>query len=105
MGFACGGQRLSVVEWSRVGWSRVFQTWAELFALGPRVLRLTGSFAWAEEAESSQPDAPRGTVLNGDYERLEFDRDQVVGVLKQLAQYAKRVRFASGRWYVLHYGV
>lgn len=85
---------------------RVFRTWADLFAVGPPTLALTGGFSWAaDEDRVLPPEAARATALVGGYDRLEFDREVVVGVLRQLADYARQVQSAGGRLYLLHQGV
>jgi hypothetical protein len=84
---------------------RVFRAWADLFDLGPPVLALTGNFSWVVEGDAPPADAERATPLEGGYDRLEFDREEVVGVLRQLARHTERVRSAGGRLYLLHRGV
>jgi hypothetical protein len=84
---------------------RVFRAWADLLVLGPPVLALTGNFSWVAEGDAPLSDAERVTPLERGYDRLEFDRDEVVGVLQQLVQYSDRVRSAGGRLYLLHQGV
>ena len=73
-----------------------FGGWAELFATSsPPVLTLTGGFSWA-----ASDDAPAVcgcvTQLSGGYDRLEFDRDEVVGVLQQLVGWCGQVRVGAG---------
>jgi hypothetical protein len=41
----------------------------------------------------------------GEYERLEFDRDETVETLRRLAAHAKRVAAGDGDLYILHLGV
>jgi hypothetical protein len=84
---------------------RVFRAWADLFALGPPVLVLTGNFSWVAEGEAPHSEAEQVTPLEGGYDRLEFDREVVVGVLRRLAEDCERVRLAGGRLYLFHHGV
>lgn len=85
---------------------RVFGAWADLFAAGPQVLSLTGTFSWAGDFEApSGSDVPRTTQLDGGYDSLEFERDRVVAVLREIAGYAAKVKAADGRLYLLHQGV
>jgi len=83
---------------------RVFGGWAELLAAGPPRLVLTGGFSWAAEGDAP-PVGERVTQLEGGYDRLEFDRDGVVGVLRQLAGWCRQVRSGAGRLYLYHGGV
>jgi hypothetical protein len=82
----------------------VFQAWANLFALGPPLLSLTGNYCW-EGDEDPLPGGDRVTQLEGGYEKLEFDRIAVVAVLRQLASHCEQVEAGGGRLYLLHYGV
>ena len=69
---------------------RVFAGWAELLSAGPSELVFTG-----------------GLVLNADaeYETLQFDRNEVVGVLRKLTVWCGQVRSGKGRLYLYHGGV
>ena len=82
---------------------RVFRGWADLFAAGPSVLMLTGSFGWTVAGDPDHPSLAE--QQRGAYERLEFDRDSLVALLRQLAGYAAEVRAATGRLYLLHDGI
>ena len=84
---------------------RVFRGWAELLALGPAELSLTGNFAFAADSGEPAPVGERVTQLEGGYHRLSFDRDETVRVLRQLAAYSRAVANANGRLYILHIGV
>jgi hypothetical protein len=82
----------------------VFGGWAGLLAAGPPRLVLTGRFSWPA-ADDAPAAGERVTQLEGDCERLEFDRDELVGVLKQLAGWCDRVRSGAGKLYLYHGGV
>ena len=56
---------------------------------------LTGGWTWDDGDEPSE----------GCYERLEVDRDEFVGKLRQLAGYARRIVETEGEFFVLHLGV
>jgi hypothetical protein len=81
---------------------RVFSAWAELLAAGPPRLALTGAFSGEAEAP---PPGVRVTQLEGGYDRLDFDRDELVGTLRKLAAWCGQVRSGAGRWYLHHGGV
>jgi hypothetical protein len=83
---------------------RVFRGWAELLAAGPPRLVFTGGFSWTAEKDAP-PVGERITQLEGGYDRLEFDRDEVVGVLHQLTACCGQVRSGAGKLYLYHDGV
>jgi hypothetical protein len=92
------GPTLIVAEGAAVA-ERVFALWAELFSLA-----LTGSYGWVEP-DDARTAAERGTQLEGGYDRLEFDSDEVVGVLRHLVGWCGQVRSGGGRLYLYHGGV
>lgn len=73
----------------------IFCSWADLFACGPKNLIFTGGWAWIEG------DPPN----EGEYEKLIVDRDDVVGKLQQIANYAKQIVETDGDYFILHWGV
>ncbi len=73
----------------------IFDGWAGLLACGPPKLALTGGWTWCDG------DAPS----EGNYDRLEVDRDEFVAKLRQLAGYARRIVETEGEFFVLHLGV
>ena len=73
----------------------IFASWADLFSVGPELLRLTGGWSWTDgQAESG-----------GEYERLEFDREETVAALRRLAADARRVAAGGDDLYILHLGL
>ena len=74
---------------------QVFGRWAELFAAGPPVLDLSGGYVLSANTDSEA----------GGYEKLKFNRDEVVGVLRQLTTWCGQIRSAKGRLYLYHGGV
>lgn len=102
-GLCMWGPTLIEVEGAEVA-ERVFNGWAELLAAGPTPLVLTGSFSWAADCEGP-PAGERVSQLEGGYDRLEFDRDQVVGVLRQLARWCGQIRAGEGKLYLYHAGI
>lgn len=102
-GLCMWGPTLIEIEGAGIA-ERVFGGWAELLAVGPAILTLTGGFCWP--ADDVPPVAgDRVTQLEGGYDRLEFGRDEVVGVLRQLAGWCGQVRLGAGRLYLYHGGV
>ena len=73
--------------------SGVFSAWASLLALGPPTLRLRGLWTFIE-----------GEPRSGAYEVLELDRDELVGKLRQLAEWAQAVA-VNPDLYVFHMGI
>jgi hypothetical protein len=74
---------------------QIFFSWADLFSVSPKLLRLTGGWSWTE----GQPDS------GGKDERLEFDRQETVGTLRRLAVHAKRAAAVDSDFYILHLGI
>lgn len=68
--------------------AKVFRSYADLFSNGPMKLLLTGP--WGAE---------------GGYQQIEFERDVVVGELRQLAADLDRVAGSNDEMYVLHLGI
>lgn len=101
-GLCMWGPTLIEAEGAAVA-ERVFGLWAELFEVGPPVLSLTGSYSWP--ASDDPPGGERVTQLEGGYDRLEYDRDEVVGVLRQVAAWCGTVRSGGGKLYLCHFGV
>jgi hypothetical protein len=82
----------------------VFRSWADLLRVGPQKLVLTGPVAWSTEQGGNGTDTT-SAQLAGNYERLVIDRDLVVGVLHQLADWCEQVRDNPGKLYIYHGGV
>lgn len=82
----------------------VFGGWAQLLAAGPPRVVLTGGFSW-DAKDDAPPTGDQVVPLEGGYERLEFDRDEVVGVLRQLAAWCGQVHSGAGKLYLYHLGV
>ena len=76
----------------------VFAAWADLLSAGPADLYLTGSYSWSTEDDGVSP-------TPGDYERVEVRRDDVVKVLRQLADDCRQIDAAGDRLYLLHQGI
>jgi hypothetical protein len=74
---------------------RIFAAWADLLNAGPSVLHLTGDWTYI----AGQP------PNEGEYERLEFDREETVARLRLLAHYADEVAASGHDLYILHLGV
>jgi hypothetical protein len=102
-GLCMWGPTLIEVEGAVIA-GRVFGGWAELFAIGPPVLALTGGFSWAA-SDDAPPVGERATQLEGGYDHLQFNRDEVVSVLRQLTGWCEQVRSGTGRLYLYHCGV
>lgn len=102
-GLCMWGPTLIEAEGAEIA-ERVFDGWAQLLAAGPPRLVLRGAFSWAAE-QDSPPTSERVTQLAGGYDRLEFERDEIVGVLQQLADWCRQVRAGAGQLYLYHFGV
>ncbi|MES2794305.1 MAG: hypothetical protein V4719_32120 [Planctomycetota bacterium] len=72
----------------------VFNAWADLLSIGPQVIALTGGFSWTDNP-----------ALDGEYVHLQFDRNEIVLALRQLAIWSSQVRMGNGRLYLYHDGL
>ncbi|MEM8529376.1 MAG: hypothetical protein AAGF95_00950 [Chloroflexota bacterium] len=84
---------------------KVFSLWAELFACGPKVLKLTGGFTWESENDSIKDGYERIVPNTAQYEKLIVNRNQLVDKLQTLASYARRIRDSNGAYYIFHSGL
>lgn len=72
----------------------VFSAWANLFALGPEELDLTGPYVWKGDDPST-----------GEHARLLIARDDLCARLNRLARYSEQVSSSGGELYLLHIGI
>lgn len=71
---------------------RIFSAWRDLFLNSPLVLELTGEFVMVEGEEQS-----------GQYERLIYERDEVIEQFAKMISFADRL--AEGGFYLYHCGI
>lgn len=74
---------------------KIFSTWASLFSIGPKRIRLTGAYSWIE-GESKE---------TGSYSEIKIDRAAVVDRLRTVAKYSKSVADSNGKLFILHLGI
>lgn len=74
---------------------KLFTTWATLFSIGPKRIKLTGPYSWIETEDKQK----------GGYSTIRIDRDEVVDTLRTLAEYAKSVSNNNGNLFLLHLGI
>jgi hypothetical protein len=70
---------------------KVFQSWANLFSLGPVILDLR--YTWSNDCE------------NNSYASLEAPRDELVLKLSTLASFAQKIIDTNGQYFILHHGI
>lgn len=73
--------------------SRVFTAWAEIFAIGPPKIMMTGQFTWIEG------DSPE----SGSYDEIAVDRSEIVSKCRAIAELAAQAE-VPGHW-LLHVGI
>ena len=100
---------------------RIFNAWADLFAVGPAMLTLTGGwtvppewYGFPEEANYyhlalSLPypwevDVAQG-LPEGECAELVLNRDECVGLLRKLVSWCREVAQSDGEKYILHQGI
>ena len=74
---------------------QVFEAWRKLLSCGPRRIQLTGGWMTVEGSASH----------DGEYEQLQFDRDELVKRLDTLKDWARAVSDSKGSMLMLHVGV
>jgi hypothetical protein len=102
-GLCMWGPTLIEAEGAEVA-ERVFAAWADLFSASPPILSLAGNFSWAT-SDDVRPSRERAAQLEGGYDQLKFNRDEVVGILQQLALWCRQVRSGDGKLYLYHGGI
>ena len=73
----------------------LFTTWANLFLIGPKRIKLTGAYGWTE-GESKE---------TGSYSEIKIDRDAIVDKLRTVAKYSKSVADSNDELFLLHLGM
>ena len=73
----------------------IFDAWATLLDCAPATTNLTGGWSTIEGD-------PPGT---GQYEQIDFARDEAVPKLRLIADYAKQIVETNGDYFILHSGV
>jgi hypothetical protein len=74
---------------------KIFSTWASLFSIGPKRIRLTGTYGWIEGKSKE----------TGSYSTISVSRDEIVDKLRTLAKYSKSVATSNGALFLLHLGI
>ena len=74
---------------------KIFAAWASLFSNGPKALTLTGAYGWIDGQGAE----------TGSYSVIKIDRDEIVGAMRTLADYANQVADSRDRLFVLHLGI
>lgn len=72
----------------------ISKCWSELFKLSPNTLNLTGSYSWIDDK-----------IETGRYERLVFDRDEVVASFEFLAATCLKVSESNDTSFIMHFGL
>jgi hypothetical protein len=70
---------------------KLFATWANLFSIGPKRIKLKEAYGWTEG--------------KGKESAIRIDRDEVVDRLRTLAKYSKSVANSNGVLFLLHRGI
>ncbi|UJB68924.1 hypothetical protein HRE53_21200 [Acaryochloris sp. 'Moss Beach'] len=71
-----------------------------LLAIGPLELKLTGPFILLPKKEIRMPNEPYGY-----YEKLSYDRDNLLTVINQLVVWCNLVSNSAGERYLHHGGI
>lgn len=79
--------------------------WSDLLSSGPTDLELTGSYGYQIENDSNKDGFEVIAANSGGYEKLIFNRDELVTNLRALSNYAKQVQEQGDKYYILHLGI
>lgn len=71
---------------------KISKAWADLFSNGPSKIILKGKYTWTDEK-----------IDQGQYEILEFDRNELVGEFIRLYEYSQSV--INENYYLFHRGI
>lgn len=85
--------------------AKIFMYWADLLNCGSLELELTGSYSYQIENDPAHDGFEIIAVNSGRYEKLIFNRDELVKRFRALAEYAEQVQEQSGSYYILHCGI
>jgi hypothetical protein len=73
----------------------IFGAWANLFSAGPKSIELTGNYGWIE-GENKE---------TGSYSKIYMDRDAIVEIFKELANFSRQVVESNDELFILHLGI
>ena len=85
--------------------AKVLASWADLLSCGSAELELTGSYGYQVENDSSKDGFEVIAANSGRYEKLIFNRDELVTKLRTLSAYAKQFQEQGSAYYILHLGI
>ena len=80
---------------------RVFRIWADLFALGPKEIELTG-YNILDKGKGGQEVVEK---RRGHYEKLRLKRDVIVRQFNKLASDCREVSESDDELFILHLGI
>ncbi len=73
---------------------KIAKAWGDLFSNGPATLKLTGNYGWGPGDNA---------ITDGDYERLDISRDELVKSFRKLQLFSEKV--ISNNYFILHHGI
>ncbi len=73
---------------------KIAKAWADLFSYGTSTLNLTGSYGWITDDNG---------IIDGDYERININRDELVKRFRKLQLFSEKV--ISNKYFILHHGI
>jgi hypothetical protein len=75
--------------------ANIFSAWANLFSVGPKMIELTGNYGWIEGKNKE----------TGSYSKINIDRDAIVEIFKELAEFSRQVAESEDKLFILHLGI
>lgn len=73
---------------------KIAKAWADLFANGPSILRLTGNYGWITNDKG---------IEEGNYEIIEVNRDELVDSFRKLQLFSEKV--ILNQFLIIHHGI
>lgn len=74
--------------------TKLMNAWYLMFLEAPEDIVLTGWFTWKEDDD---------TQINGSYEKLSFNRNEILNTLNRLIELSTTVE--SGEYIMIYYGI
>jgi hypothetical protein len=87
------GETVIKIDGAKIG-KEIFENWSNLFRLAPESFELTGNYTFAISENE-----------NGNYEKLNINREKIVNQLETLAYYCNEVVLSNDKKFIWHFGI
>jgi hypothetical protein len=76
---------------------QVFRQWANLFAIAPEIVCLTGMWTYPASEDDYQKE--------GEYQKLKYDRQDLIQKFEKLEAFTHQILLDKGESFILHLGI